>query len=402
VIRVAFTLIDGKRWTGGYNYLLNLLRALSDHASGRVQPVLYLGDDVGDDDFSAFKALPSVEIVRSPYFNAALTRERLRHAVLSGIDRSAVCEFEKQGTDVIFEAAQFYGWRLRIPAIAWVPDFQHRYLRELFGFGSYWRRELGFRAQVWSGRHVMLSSEDARRDCERFYPASRGRTQVVRFAIEPSDVTPAQSRAIADHYHLPDTFFFLPNQFWVHKNHECVVEALGLLSAKGIRIVVAASGLQADVRRPDYFRRLQTQIRDAGLERSFLLLGLIPHDHVLALMRSCAALINPSAFEGWSTTVEEAKSMGTPMLLSSLEVHREQAAARALYFDKNSPQELATILASFRPLSAPERGQLAQESRIWAADAVRRFADEFCELAESAARSRQSSKRTVLPGQIET
>src|SRR5207253_10725495 len=122
-------------------------------------------------------------------------------------------------------------------------------------------------------------------------------------------------------------------------------------------VVVAASGLQVDPRQPDHFPRLKALIHEAGLDRSFLLLGLIPHDHVLALMRSCSALINPSAFEGWSTTVEEAKAMGTPMILSSLEVHREQAAARALYFDKNSPQELATILASFRPLSAPERGQ---------------------------------------------
>jgi len=145
--------------------------------------------------------------------NAALTEKRLRQAVLSGIDRSAVREFEGHGTDVIFEAAQFYGWRLRIPAIAWVPDFQHRYLRGLFGFRSYWRRELGFRAQVWSRRHIMLSSEDARRDCENFYPATRGRTHVVRFAIEASDVSPAQSRAIADQYHMPDTFFFLPTMF---------------------------------------------------------------------------------------------------------------------------------------------------------------------------------------------
>jgi glycosyltransferase involved in cell wall biosynthesis len=209
----------------------------------------------------------------------------------------------------------------------------------------------------------------------------------VRFAIKPSDVSPAQSRAIADQYHLPDTFFFLPNQFWVHKNHECVVDALRLLSAEGNRIVVAASGLQADLRRPDHFPRLQARIRDAGLERSFLLLGLIPHDHVLALMRSCAALINPSAFEGWSTTVEEAKAMGTPMILSSLNVHKEQAEDQALYFDKDSPEQLAGILETFEPLTAPQRVLLAQKSRILAEAAIRRFAERFCQLAEVVVRS---------------
>jgi glycosyltransferase involved in cell wall biosynthesis len=46
-------------------------------------------------------------------------------------------------------------------------------------------------------------------------------------------------------------------------------------------------------------------------------------------MRASTALINPSLFEGWSTTVEEAKSTGTPMILSDLGVHREQAEGMA-------------------------------------------------------------------------
>lgn len=42
-------------------------------------------------------------------------------------------------------------------------------------------------------------------------------------------------------------------------------------------------------------------------------------------MMTTNALLNPSRFEGWSTTVEEAKAAGTPMILSDIPVHREQA-----------------------------------------------------------------------------
>jgi len=183
VIRVAFTLIGGRSWTGGYNYLSNLLHALSDHAFGRVRPVLYLGDDFDEDRSAPITTLAGIEVVRSPSFRQALSSGRLREAILTGSDQKAVREFGAHDVDVIFEAAQYYGWRLRKPTIAWVPDFQHRYLKRLFGFKSYWRREFGFRAQVLSGRQVMLSSEDARKDCERFYPATRVRTHVVHFAI---------------------------------------------------------------------------------------------------------------------------------------------------------------------------------------------------------------------------
>ena len=60
-------------------------------------------------------------------------------------------------------------------------------------------------------------------------------------------------------------------------------------------------------------------------------------------MQCCVALINPSTFEGWSTAVEEAKAIGTPMILSSLRVHKEQSD-RVAFFDPKSPEELANLL----------------------------------------------------------
>ena len=313
MIRVAFTLIGGRKWTGGYNYLLNLVRALSDHACSRVQPVFFFGTDIDEKDVAPFNHIAGAMVMRNAVFDEACKGKRLRQALLIGCDQAAAKVFAAQGIGVVFEAAQFYGWRFPVPAIAWIPDFQHRYLKHLFDFKAYWKREIGFRAQILSGRDVMLSSDDARQDCERFYPSTRGRTHVLRFAVPPaSAINAVTARAVADDYGLPETFFFLPNQFWKHKNHECVIQALQLLKAKGCEVVVAVSGKQADPRDPEHFPKLQRLIESSGLEQNFRLLGMIPHEHIPALMRSCAALINPSTFEGWSTTVEEAKAMGTP------------------------------------------------------------------------------------------
>ena len=73
---------------------------------------------------------------------------------------------------------------------------------------------------------------------------------------------------------------------------------------------------------------------------------MIPLAHVYALLRACTALLNPSAFEGWSTTVEEAKSFGVPMMLSDIGVHREQTGGAARYFDLNDAPALADHLAA--------------------------------------------------------
>lgn len=50
----------------------------------------------------------------------------------------------------------------------------------------------------------------------------------------------------------------------------------------------------------------------------------MPYEHVPALLRESVALLNPSLFEGWSTTVEEGKSPGKHVLMSD----REELPAR--------------------------------------------------------------------------
>lgn len=386
MIRVAFTMLGGKNWKGGYNYLLNLVRALAEHSSQRIQPVLFFGTDVDEKDAATFENINGVLVVRSTAFNEDSKSIRLRQALLTGCDHSAARAFAANGIHVVFESAHFYGWRFPVPAVAWIPDFQHRYLRHLFDFKAYWRREIGFRAQFFSGRIVMLSSEDARQDCERFYPATRGRTHVVRFSVPfVTALDAGAARAVADEYGLPDLFFFLPNQFWKHKNHECVIKALALLKAKGREVVVAASGNQADPRDPDHFPRLKLLIENGGLTENFRLLGLIPHAHIPALMQCCVALVNPSTFEGWSTTVEEAKAMGTPMILSSLRVHKEQICSAA-FFDPNSPEELADLLDIFNLNNLTNRFSSKIAVPQLSFDCMGMFSNNFADLMELASK----------------
>ena len=292
--------------------------------------------------------------------------------------------FKRQKIDVVFENAQFFGWRQDLPTIAWIPDFQHRELPQMFAWHGRWKRELGFIAQIFGQRFVMLSSEDARLACERYYPATQGRTRTVHFAVPPgAEIDYAAARNIAVDYALPEHFFFMPNQFWKHKNHALVAEALAILRKRGKHIVVAASGMQNDPRNPEHFHRLQALVEHLGVREEMRFLGLIPYSHLAALMQSCTALLNPSLFEGWSTTVEEARSMGTPMLLSDLNVHREQMGDGAIFFDRYSAQALANAMQNFPVLSMEQRTILANNAHRNAETRIRRFGADFADLTEA-------------------
>jgi len=384
-MRIAFTLIGGKHWLGGYNYILNLLTLLRQYQKVPLTPVLFVGDTTPKEDIAAFNNIPGLELVYTPLLDPSRRHRSLLQALLLGQDRQMTKLFQDHHIDLVFEAAQFFGWRLGIRAIAWMPDFQHRKLPHLFSRGAWWKREIGFRAQVMTQRLIMLSSEDARRTCEHYYTATRGRTKVVHFAVQRGpDILYKDARAIADFYGLPEQFFFMPNQFWRHKNHDLVLDALAILRSRGKNIVIAASGKQVDPRDPNYFPAFQKKLERLGLENNLRLLGLIPYSDIAPLMRASVALLNPSLFEGWSTTVEEAKALGTPMILSDIAVHQEQAKENAIYFARNSAESLANALDEFVQIGEVERENCANIAKEITVQRVQKFARDFAEIVQIA------------------
>ncbi|MDE2626578.1 MAG: glycosyltransferase family 4 protein [Burkholderiales bacterium] len=392
MIRVAFTLIGGRNWTGGYNYLLNLVRALAKHSPESITPVMFFGADTDTADAAPFTAIPGVETVRTPVFNEARRTGQLLRALILGRDAEVQAQFARHRIDGVFESAQFHGWRAAQPAIAWIPDFQHRFLPHLFSRGGYWKRELGFRAQVFSGRQIMLSSEESREACQRFYPSTRSRAHVVHFAVPTAPpITRSEARAIAQSYGLHGRYVFMPNQFWQHKNHCLVIDALALLRNRGhTDIVVAASGKQLDPRKPSHFAELMAHAETLGVRKQFRPLGLVPYSHLAPLMRAADALLNPSLFEGWSTTVEEARAQGVPMILSDLAVHREQAGNVARYFDRTSAASLAEALLATPPAASVDETALIQTSDI----RVKAFAHAFVSLVQSTVSPRWTRSRS--------
>ncbi|HJP58677.1 MAG TPA: glycosyltransferase family 1 protein [Gemmatimonadaceae bacterium] len=387
--RVGFTLIGGAGWTGGRAYLTNLLRAVASDSETPLSSVVFVGDNVSDEEVGPLGAIRNVEVVRSGAFTADRTTRQLLTTFVRGTNAPAVREFLRHDVNVVFENASFYGRNCPIPAIAWLPDFQHHRLRSLFSRRSFWRRELGFRAQLAGGRTIMLSSEDSRSDCERYYPSSIGRTFVVHFAafIEQMALEADPWKRVRE-YDLPAKFLYLPNQFWTHKNHRAVIEALGILKYRGRDIVVAASGNPVDDRNPEHFSALQRRIEELDVANNFRVLGLIPRAHLVSLLRSCTALINPSFFEGWSTTVEEARALGVPMILSDIGTHREQMGERAIYFDPGNAADVADKLEYYFVTATPP--SQARAPRDQNRDEVARFAREF---ARVVARARETFRQ---------
>ena len=370
----------GSSWVGGGNYLSNLLLALDGLESPRVATALIAAPDLAEDDLKRF---PANRVIRSDMFMPRSPRRLLGKLSERGLARNMAVEYfcRHHGIDVLSHVTPL-GRRSALRTIAWIPDFQERYLPAFFSADELARRARGYRQIAEQATMVILSSEDARSDLLALYPQIADRTRVLHFAAGFGERHKVRCAAdVTAGYRLPARYFHLPNQLWAHKNHVVAIEAVRLLKARGVDGTIVCTGHVEDYRNPDFHCTITAQIADSGVGDRFRIEGLVPYSDVQALLTHSVAVINPSLFEGWSTTVEEAKSLGKRILLSDIAVHREQAPARGTFFATDDPAALAdqmeAALASHDP---DEEVRWARRSSILLPGRVGEFARHYTQI----------------------
>jgi glycosyltransferase involved in cell wall biosynthesis len=368
-MKVALQHFGSSGWMAGNWFIQNLVLALRSLGSDCPRLELIVSDKTVETDYEMLRGLvddvlladfsPPPPPPKPPWRDGgeglrAHTLRVLRHRMLGRRPPTRPPRpahplarlLPERGVDCYFSLA----WRTEpltsAPHITWLSDFQHRRLPELFSAPARAKRDEIFRRQAESAAIVMVTSEEVRRDFERFAPAQSAKGRTIRFvaAIDPTVYATDPGPALA-RYHLPEKFFYLPNQFWQHKNHLVVVAALERLRAKGLRPVVVCSGGLTEYRRPEYVGQFIQQLSLADVRDQLILLGHVPRADVFALMRQSVAVLNSSLFEGLGMSVAEAHSLGKRLLLSNLPALREQRAPCADYFDPANAEELAAKMA---------------------------------------------------------
>jgi glycosyltransferase involved in cell wall biosynthesis len=254
----------------------------------------------------------------------------------------------------------------------------------MFSMAEQRSREREHRRFLSGSALTIVQTEAAALELAGWFPMQADRARVLPFAVTiPPRALIADPATVLEPYGLPERFVYLPGQLWRHKNHALVVEALAMVPG----LSVVSSGHLIDYRAPQHVAALRGRIAALGLNDRFRLLGPVPLDVVFALHRRAMALINPSRFEGWSTTVEEAKALGRPLLLSDVRTHRAQAGDdQAAWFGADDVDALARALAAIREQGQPGPDVMAEAQALDAYEQDRgRFGRGFARIVEAAA-----------------
>lgn len=186
---------------------------------------------------------------------------------------------------------------------------------------------------------VLTDSEMLSQKIIERYGIDNERLLAMPFAPAPFIVEHHSSskQAVLAKYGLDEGYYFYPAQFWSHKNHVRIIEALKILhqQSKGRQVVFAGD----DKGNRGHVERVVVSL---GLAHLVKFLGFVPVEDMRGLYEGAAAVVMPTYFGPTNIPPLEAWFIGIPLIYSIHFV--EQAGEAALLVDPDNEHSLAEAM----------------------------------------------------------
>lgn len=353
-LRIALHPDASSQWIAGVLYVQTITQALlTVSKSDRPESHLLIRRSYDGSHYTSLReSANSIQIFDDDLGTNKLKRlEKWGRTILKNQPRPQTIEgcLRQNKADLILPCRESLGSQFNLPWIGWIPDFQHKYLPELFSTQELESRDQKFQELIDDSTHMIVSSQMAYHDLLNHYKAEPDNISVYSFRTHADriwfDSNPLKT---ANKYNLPEKFLMFPSQFWQHKNHLTLLRAIAIIKERVQQdICLVLTGEDRDYRAPEHPNILKRYISEQGLDANVRYLGLLPRQDQIQLMRRACAIVQPSNFEGWSMLVEDSRALGKIVFLSDIQVHREQNFECAHYFEPTSAEALAQLLMDY-------------------------------------------------------
>lgn len=223
------------------------------------------------------------------------------------------------------------------------------------------------------GSAFVFTSEHVREQAVNAYQFPLERTHVIYPAPTVDPAAPMVD--VRAKYNLPERFAFTLGWLTRRKNGALLVEALGILKAKGqLTLPLVTAGYEFDDVLPDniahqhYRERVLTRITELGLTENITNLGVVDQADIPALIAAAAVVITPSKSEaGLSYLMLNTMALGTPLIHARIPAVTERLGtddAYALSFDPKNADELASQLLTLLNDEAAAQARAAKAREL--------------------------------------
>lgn len=332
-------------WMGGVIYIINIVKMLN-YLDDEEKPEVYLfyradlKKFVSEIHYPFLKNIewPFPSIIKGNIMSIFLRKNVFIDKILHDYSPEAIFPMHDFPVKTITS----------VNLVAWWADLQEKYYPEFFTRIQRWGRSIRTGLILKNCDNLVVSSQAVLDDFVKFYKLKDDhKINIFHFVSVIEDLETIKIDDLKTRYHLPDEYFIVSNQFHKHKNHRIILQSLAKLKEMGIRKHIAFTGKFPDVENSLYLKELRKIIDESNINDQVTFLGVISRSDQLQLMRYSQAVLQPSLFEGWSTVIEDAKSLQVPVVASNLKVNYEQLSDNGVYFDPHKPEELTHILKNY-------------------------------------------------------
>lgn len=167
---------------------------------------------------------------------------------------------------------------------------------------------------------------------------------VQNFKVDPSKIVVTYESAEEEYEKTKNwslatgNYLLYVGNAYPHKNLERLLDAFKLLTTN---YKLPTTHLIIVSPRDVFFDRLQEEIKKRGLERSVKIKEYLQAHELSELFQKATAYVFPSLSEGFGIPGLNALKSGLPLTASDIPVLREIYGNGAIYFDPESPQDMA-------------------------------------------------------------
>lgn len=334
---------------GGFNQALNAILQMQGICKGKFEFKVFTSHDENVNylkQFDITSVMFSFSIVDK--ILAKLSINSWWQTIQSSI--RIIGKFEKKlvlhGCDLVyFVTPSGYAPSLqRLNYIATVWDTCHRdtpEFPEVREFNQFFIRERNYQNNLSPALVVLVDSVSLADSIAFRYGVDRSRLLPMPFS--PSQfLSSALAKSKCDvlaKYNLDEGYFFYPAQFWAHKNHIRILEALLLLKGNGLNFkVVFVGGDQGNRASVERF------VEQNDLANQVRFLGFAPADEMRGLYEGCQAVVMPTYFGPTNVPPLEAWMLGKPLIYSTH--FAAQVKDAAVLVDPDDASQLASAMSS--------------------------------------------------------
>ena len=189
---------------------------------------------------------------------------------------------------------------------------------------------------LYKASYILTGNETGKKEILENYSVREDKIRVSEF--------PVASFCYGDEekpdFDISANYFFYPAQFWPHKNHIRILQALKILKDK-YKETPSVVFTGADKGNKSY---IIEETKKENLENQVIFAGFVSDGQMKYLYTHAKAMVFASLLGPNNMPPIEATYLGCPVIITNLDGHKEQLKDSALYFDGCDAHDLAECM----------------------------------------------------------